>query len=210
MRALSRIGAQVPMPPKGTFTLERIHGFATLAVERAQARLIDEGVVLDHLSCEYRGVAATDGVTDLQANAPYRSKLVYEWRVCAAGVNEKTLVTVRCGDASNRGVPFPDSWQTALKCQQLTSVAKSAAEEARAEIGREVDCMVVGVVKGPSSPSSDETVPGNILLLESGVARIPYILCALVSGSTWLCHRGSFDEGILDRDNQLNEKYLVS
>ena len=89
-------------------------------------------------------------------------------------------------------------------------MAKSAAEEARAEIGREVDCMVVGVVKGPSSPSSDETVPGNILLLESGVARIPYILCALVSGSTWLCHRGSFDEGSLDRDNPLNEKDLVS
>lgn len=198
------------MPPKGAFTLERVHGFATLAVERAQARLTDEGLVFAHLSCEYRGVAGADGVTDLQAKASYRSTLVYEWRVCAAGVNEKSLVTVRCGHASDRGVPFPDSWQTALKCQQLTSVAKSAAEEARAEIGREVDCMVVGVVKGPSSTSSDETVPGNILLLESGVARIPYILCALVSGSTWLCHRGSFDEGSLDRDNPLNEKDLVS
>ena len=198
------------MPPKGTFTLERIHGFANLALERAQVRLIDEGVVFDHLSCEYRGVAAADGSADPNAIATRRCTLVYEWRVCAAGVNEKSLVTVRCGDASDRGVPFPNSWQTALKCQQLTSVAKSAAEEARAEIGREVDCMVVGVVKGPSSPSSDETVPGNILLLESGVARIPYILCALVSGTTWLCHRGSFDEGSLDRDNPLNEKDLVS
>ena len=198
------------MPPKGAFTLERIHGLATLAVERAQARLIDEGLVFAHLSCEYRGVAGADGVTDLQAKASRRSTLVYEWRVSAAGVNEKSLVTVRCGNASDRGVPFPDSWQTALKCQELTSVAKSAAEEARAEIGREVDCMVVGVVKEPSSTSSDETVPGNILLLESGVARIPYILCALVSGSTWLCHRGSFDEGSLDRDNPLNEKDLVS
>ena len=198
------------MAPKGAFTLERVHGFATLAVERAQARLTDDGLVFAHLSCEYRGVAGADGVTDLQAKASYRSTLVYEWRVCAAGVKEKSLVTVRCGNASHQGVPFPDSWQTALKCQQLTSVAKSAAEEARAEIGREVDCMVVGVVKEPSSTSSDETVPGNILLLESGVARIPYILCALVSGSTWLCHRGSFDEGSLDRDNPLNEKDLVS
>ena len=69
--------------------------------------------------------------------------------MCAAGVNEKSLVTVCCRNASDQGVPFPDSWQTALKCQQLTSVAKSAAEEARAEIGREVDCMVIGVVKEP-------------------------------------------------------------
>ena len=198
------------MPPEAAFTLERIHGLATLAVERAQARLTDEGLVFAHLSCEYRGVAAADGSADPNAIATRRCTLVYEWRVCAAGVKEKSLVTVRCGDASHQGVPFPDSWQTALKCQQLTSVAKSAAEEARAEIGREVDCMVVGVVKGPSSTSSDETVPGNILLLESGVARIPYILCALVSGSTWLCHRGSFDEGSLDRDNPLNEKDLVS
>ena len=102
------------MAPKGAFTLERVHGFATLAVERAQARLIDEGLVFAHLSCEYRGVAGADGVTDLQAKASYRSTLVYEWRVCAAGVNEKSLVTVRCGHASDRGVPFPDSWQTAL------------------------------------------------------------------------------------------------
>ena len=58
------------MHPEGAFTLERIHGFAALALERAQARLIDEGLVFDHLTCEYRGVAAADGVTDLQAFAP--------------------------------------------------------------------------------------------------------------------------------------------
>ena len=198
------------MPPKGGFTVERIHGFAALAVERAQARLIDEGLVFDHLTCEYRGVAAADDVRDPKANVSQRSKLVYEWRVCAAGVDENTLVTVRCDHASDRGVPFPAHWQTALKCQQLTSLSKSAAEEARAEIGRDVYCKVVGIVKATSPASSDGAVPGNILLLEIGAARIPYILCALVSGTTWLCHRGSFDEGSLDKDNPLNEKDLVS
>ena len=108
-------------------------------------------------------------------------------------------------------MPFPDHWQTALKCQALSSLANSAAEEARAEIGREADCKVVGIVKGRSSASPDGgSVPGNILLLETGAARIPHILCALVSGTTWLCHRGSFDEGSLDKDNPLNEKDLVS
>jgi len=202
------MNAQVPMPPKGAFALERIHGFATLAVERAEARLIDEGVALDHLSCEYRGVCI-DGLTDVNANVTRRCTLVYEWQVRSSGDDEKTLVNVRCGHASDRGVPFPRTWQTALKCQQLVSLAQSAAEEARAEIGRDVDCKVVGVVKGLASASSSEGTPGTILALESGVARIPYILCALVSGSTWLCHRGSFDEGSLDKDNPLNEKDLV-
>ena len=66
------------MPPKGGFTVERIHGFAALAVERAQARLIDEGLVFDHLTCEYRGVAAADGLADPAAIATKRCSLTYE------------------------------------------------------------------------------------------------------------------------------------
>ena len=197
------------MPPKGAFTLERIHGFGALAVEGAQARLIDEGLVFDHLSCEYLGVCM-GGLVNRNATATYRSKLVYEWQVRSGAINEKACVTARCGNASNQGVPFPTAWQTALKCQQLTSLARSAAEEARAEIGREVDCKVVGIVKETSPASSGEAVPGNIIPLETGAARIPYILCALVSGGTWLCHRGTFDEGALDKVNPLSEKDMVT
>ena len=202
------MNAQVPMPPKGAFTLERIHGFALFAVERAQARLVDEGLVFDHLSCEYRGVCI-DGLRDLNANVTKRCTLVYAWNIRSGEVHEQTFVRVICENALRQGVPFPANWQTALKCQGLSPLARSAAEEARAEIGRDVNCKVVGVVKGPSSPSSDEPVPGNIMPLETGAARIPYILCALVSGSTWLCHRGTFDEDNLDKDNPFNEKDLV-
>ena len=153
------------MPPKGAFTLERIHGFATLALERAKARLIDEGVVFDHPSCEYRGVAAADGVTDRDANVTKRCTLVYEWQVRSGEIHEKAIVRVICHNASRRGVPFPDHWQTALKCQQLTALAQSAAEEARAEIGRDVDCKVLGVVRiqEASSASSGDEIPGTIL-----------------------------------------------
>ena len=56
---------------------------------------------------------------------------------------------------------------------------------------------------------ADEIAPGKILALETGTARIPYILCALVSGSTWLCHRGSFEDRSLDKDNVFHEKDLV-
>ena len=52
-------------------------------------------------------------------------------------------------------------------------MALGAAKDAKVEIGRDVDCKVVGVIKGASSASSDEMFPGNILALETGSARIP-------------------------------------
>ncbi len=176
-----------------------------------KARLVDQCLVFQHLSCEYRGVYIDDGSADLNANATYSSKLVYEWQVRAGGAHEKALVPVLCSNAAKQGVPFPSGWQTALKCQQLTSVAQSAAEEARGEIGRDVDCTALGVIRtqGAPSASSGDVLPGTVLSLETGDVRIPYILCALVSGNKWLCHRGSFEDENLDASNPFSEKDLV-
>ena len=200
------------MPPsKKAFTRERIEGFASLALERAQAQLRDDGLAFHELSCEYRGVTIKSGSVNPTAEISKRSILVFEWQIRAGGAHEQALVTVICDNASRRGVPFPPDWQTALKCQQLPSLAQSAAEEARAEIGRDVDCQVLGVVRdqGAPSASSNDVTPGAILALEAGAVRMPYILCAQVSGSTWLCHRGSFEDGNLAASDPLNEKDLA-
>ena len=128
----------------------------------------------------------------------------------AQGVAEqKTQVHVRCGNACRQGVPFPQNWQTALTCQKLAPLAENAAKDARDEICRNVDCKLLGIVRGAPSASSGDMLAGSILALETSSARIPYILCAPVCGSTWLCHRGSFEDGNLDKDNPLNEKDLV-
>ena len=107
------------MPPfKLAFTRERIEGFATLALERAQERLVDDGVAFQHMSCEYRGVRTGDGSADLTAKISGPCTLVYEWQVHAGESHEDALVSVRCDAASTQGVPLPATWRTALKCRR--------------------------------------------------------------------------------------------
>jgi len=72
------------MPPKAAFTLERLQAFGAAAAEAARARLLTDGVPsLDHLSCEYRGVAGAEGEWDINERVAYRSTLVYEWHASA-------------------------------------------------------------------------------------------------------------------------------
>ena len=37
-----------------------------------------------------------------------------------------------------------------------------------------------------------------------------HIICAQVDGATWLCHRGSFEDGALSDEDPLNERDLVA
>ena len=107
------------MPPsKLAFTRERVDGFASLALERAQERLVDDGLAFQHMSCEYRGVRTGDGSADLTAKISGRCTLVYEWQVHAGESHENGLVTVRCDAASTQGVPCPATWRTTLKCRR--------------------------------------------------------------------------------------------
>ena len=104
------------MPPKGAFTLERVQGFAAVAADGARARLAENGAPhVDHLSCEYKGVVTEDGAYDINERPTLRSTLVYVWHCSVFGHHEETLVKVRCGHASERGVRFPDGWLTALR-----------------------------------------------------------------------------------------------
>ena len=47
-------------------------------------------------------------------------------------------------------------------------------------------------------------------MLETSGTSMAYILCALVRGGHWLCHRGTFDDrGKLDERNPFDERGLV-
>ena len=128
------------MPPKGAFTLERVQQFGVAAVERARADIAKGGgPPCEHLSCNYRGVVKDDGACDIHERATFRGTIAYEWRVSAGGHHEQTLVNVRCGHASDQGVPFPKAWQTAVRCSNLQTVAEDAAKAARDEIGGDIE-----------------------------------------------------------------------
>ena len=46
------------------------------------------------------------------------------------------------------------------------------------------------------------------MVLQEGI-RMSYILCAYVTGSTWLCHRGSFEDGEINEADPFREGDLV-
>ena len=198
------------MPPKGAFTLERVQHFGVAAVERARAGIAkDGGPPCAHLSCTYRGVVKDDGACDTNERATFRGAIAYEWRVCACGYDEKALVNVRCGHASDQGVPFPDGWQTAVRSPNLATMAEDAAKAARHEIGSDIDCICLGAAMRTVLPEPGEHLPGATVILAGDGIRMAHLLCACIGGDTWLCHRGSFRDGGLDESDPLNEHDMV-
>jgi len=107
---------------KGAFTLERLQAFGAAAAEGARTFLAnDGGPVGDRLACDYRGLAIDDGSYDINETPARHSTIAYEWHASVGGHHEQSWVRLRCDNASEKGVPFPKAWHTALRCSNLSS-----------------------------------------------------------------------------------------
>ena len=199
------------MPAKGAFTLDRLQAFGAAAAESARARLVsDGGRPCGELTCEYFGVATRDEEYVIHEIPTGRSTLSYVWRVCVGGRHEQTVVKIRCDKLSNQGVPFPKTWHTTLRCTNLQAIADAAAEAAREEIGGEIACKLLGVCKRVSLPEPGEHKPGATVLVAGDGPRMAHLLCAHIDGGTWLCHRGSFEDGKLNNTDPFDYHDLVA
>ena len=199
------------MPPKGAFTLERLQAFGAAAAESARERLANEGGhPCDELTCEYCGVATHDEEYVVHDIPTGRSTLAYVWHARVGGRHEQTVVKVRCDKISNQGIPFPKTWHTVLRCANLQAVGDEAAKAAREEIGGEIDCKLLGVAKRTTLPEPGEHKPGATVVLSCDGTRMAFILCAKIDEDTWLCHRGSFQDGNLNETDPLNYHDLVA
>jgi len=85
-----------------------------------------------------------------------------------------------------------------------------AAKAAREELGGEIACKFLGVAKRAELPEPGEHQPGATVLLPGGGSRMAHLLCAHIDGDTWLCHRGSFEDGKLNETDPLNYHDLVA
>ena len=83
------------------------------------------------------------------------------------------------------------------------------AKAARDELGRDIDCMLLGVAKRTTPSEPGEHEPGGTVLLSGEGSRMAHLLCAKVDGDTWLCHRGSFLDGALNTSVPLSEHDLA-
>ena len=199
------------MPPKGALTLERLQAFGAVAAEGARSRLANEGgPPCDQLTCEYRGVATHDEEYVTNEIPARRSTIAYQWNVRVGGHHEQTVVKVRCDNADGKGVPFPKHWHTALRCANLQAVGDEAAKAAREELGGEIACKLLGVAVQTTPPEPGEHQPGATVVLAGDGSRMAHLLCAHIDGDTWLCHRGSFEEGKLNDTDPFNYHDLVA
>ena len=200
------------MPPKKPFSAERAQEFGDLAVVKATESFGEEGLpAATVLKCAYGGIATPDGGVDHDGGITAKTTLVYMWIVAGGGFEETQTTHVRANDANKQGVPFPKAWRTALKCLQMSSLVGSALEAARQESDTaEVHCQFLGAPKMTPQADPEETKPGAIAIVNTSSTSMAYILCALVRGSKWLCHRGTFDDrGRLDERNPFDERNLV-
>ena len=200
------------MPPKKAFSVERAQEFGDFAVVKATASLGHEGLPTGVLlNCTYRGIATPDGGVDHGGEIAAKTTLVYIWNVVGGGFDDTQTTHVRGDNALKQGVPIPEAWKTALKCLQLPALVGSALEAARQESDvAEVDCKLLGTAKVTATADPGETKPGAIAMMKTSGTSMAYILFALVRGSKWLCHRGTFDDrGKLNEKNPFDENNLV-
>ena len=201
------------MPPKQPFSAQRAQEFGDLAVAVATDSFRREGLdAAPALTCSYRGIATSDGGVEVAGPIVARSILVYEWRVTGENFEETHRKKVWARNAAKRGVPFPDTWTTALKCLDTSPLVDSALEAARSESDvAEVDCRFLGAARATALAEPGDIRPVATVMVETSGTRMAYILCSWVREGAWLCHRGTFDDcGCLDKYNLFDERSLVN
>lgn len=80
----------------------------------------------------------------------------------------------------------------------------------REDVGGEIDCKALGVCEKASPAEVGEHQPGATVLLAGDGHRMAHLLCAHIDEDTWLCHRGSFEDGKLNETDPLHEHDLVA
>ena len=110
------------------------------------------------LSCEYLGVSVGDGRFDASAMAQANLNVGFEWRVKANAYEHTQIKTVRCDNLASRGVPFPQSWRTALQSTDLDDIVSKTVDRVIAQSGSNgIRCHLLG--RPPPAQLSEEVTP---------------------------------------------------
>ena len=126
------------MPRKGAICQERLRA----AAEKAASSSPIPNVTCRHIP---RGPEYVSN----------RSQVSFEWHVQSQGFEDVQRVTLKCGNALSRGIPFPATWRAATHFLHVNEVAKrSADEESRARGLPSLRCAVLGRAKSFPLPST--------------------------------------------------------
>ena len=189
------------MAPKANYTHERLAAVASQSVAKARVDYGGSSFMEHFLGC--------DPIRQPGVQLKRTSEVAFRWRFRGAGYDEVAELTGRCNNVFERGVPFPESWATALRCLSLDEIAVTSAGKIRSQDQglSDLRCEVLGRPKPLSAAGSI----GKLVALASDGNRVSYFLCAPVHEDVWLVHRGSYKAtGELDLDDPFQETDLVA
>ena len=117
---------------KHRYTPERFRVIAETSTKKALDNL-PNALTVESLSCEYIHKPTPQ---ELNRDGSLRrdAALCFRWHLQCPGYNETCDVDARCNNVTERSVPFPDHWRTALQCLHLDSLAKATVKFAVARL----------------------------------------------------------------------------
>ena len=94
----------------------------------------------------------------------HNTRVSFEWKLQVEGRQHRHVVSVTAGQASNQGVPLPESWRAAMACSGLDDIAINFAVEQSATLGLNLSCTILGQLAEPPEAGS---TPGTVVALKA-------------------------------------------
>jgi hypothetical protein len=167
------------MAPKGKYTRSRLAAAAAQSASSARTDL-PNSEALEALTCEY--VHAPDETNaNIDGSLRRGALLTFRWRLkTKAGQEERCDVTARTDNITERGVPLPPHWWTAMQCLSLERLCEASAANVDDPGISNVQCAVIGQAKETQPPSPDGVGEGRTVALQVDGVRVVFLLCAHV------------------------------
>ena len=178
-KTCSKPRASHSMAPPASLSVERLQRFGLEAVRKVRRK--EQVAYSVTLSCEYLGVAAREGRFDASSMAQANLNVGFEWRVKANAYEYTHIVTVRCDHLTSRGVPFPQSWRTALQSLDLDDIVSKTVERVIAQSGSHgVRCQLLG--RPPPAQLSEEASTTGAFATSTVLNTSSVRMCSASSG----------------------------
>ena len=135
--------------------------------------------------------------------------VIFKWEIQFQSQDEKAYIASHlCRNVKKQGVPFPKPWRTALHCAVLQGLARDSSMHLRGH--GDATCTLLGQARPAPTPSSlSGTACGSIVVLNEQCLRVPYLLCAHVYASHWLCYCCPGDSAYVTSSRMFDDEDLV-
>lgn len=210
------------MPRRNNFDTKLLQNAIDESVGIFLQKLVDDGLDVrdatascEHLSPDSNEVEQQD---THQAGEPNpvtgdsEPMLSFRWQICLEGKMRETLVQRRYRDVMRSGIPLPNLFVLALKCEKLPKVAQQSASIFANDYGaRDPRCVFLGLPRAVDVVMSPNVCQvGAIYTTRKDDDQVEYMLCASIQGDDWLCLPGPVESDNVTDENLFRVDRLIA